>query len=132
MILLDTHVWLWWLLGDGPLSNRQREGLDRLASQHLLALSWVSIWECEMLERKQRILLQPNFQEWIREATSSEFLNLWPVDLDVVIAQRELPQAFHNDPADRLITASAFLADVPLATLDQRIINSGFVEIWTA
>ena len=31
-VLLDTHVWAWWLSGDKRLAAREREALDRLAA----------------------------------------------------------------------------------------------------
>jgi PIN domain nuclease of toxin-antitoxin system len=131
MILLDTHVWLWWLLGDGGLSDPERDELDRLAFVNKLALSWVSLWETEMLERKGRIRLSPDFQQWIRLATNKDFIRILPADVEVVIAQRELPEFFHGDPADRLITATSILSGFPLATHDRRIRQSDCCDIWS-
>lgn len=130
MILLDTHIWLWWLLGDGNLTGQEREKLDSLAANKLISLSWVSVWETEMLERKNRIQLEPNFSKWIIEATNPDFITLLPVDVDVVIAQRELPDTFHADPADRLITATALLSGYKLATHDSTILQSKACNIW--
>lgn len=131
MILLDTHVWLWWLLGDGGLSDSERDELDKMASANLLALSWASIWETEMLDRKDRIRLLPDFQRWIRLATNSDMIRLLPADIDVVITQRELPESFHGDPADRLIAATSILSGFPLATHDKRIQEANCCDIWT-
>src|SRR6056297_2515709 len=118
MIILDTHIWLWWLLGDGNLSSDERDTLDLKASFQELTVSWVSIWETEMLERKGRIKLSPDFSSWISVA------------IDLVIAQRQLPESFHGDPADRLITATSILSGYPLATHDKRIRSAGCCEIW--
>ena len=131
MILLDTHVWIWWLLGTGQLSTIQRNKLDELAQNKQLALSWVSIWEAEMLERKSKISLNIPFDEWISKASSSEFMNVIGVDTKLVLAQRELPESFHADPADRLIVTTAKLLSVPLATFDSKIIFSKTVKIWS-
>ncbi|MCC5942739.1 MAG: type II toxin-antitoxin system VapC family toxin [Balneolaceae bacterium] len=130
MVLLDTHIWLWWLLGDGNLILAEREGLDKLASERNLAISWVSVWETEMLERKGRVSLLPGFQSWIEQATNPEFITVLPADIAVVLAQRNLPETFHGDPADRLIAATSILSCYPLATHDQRIKKSGVCEIW--
>tara|TARA_R100001143_G_scaffold63588_1_gene72757 strand:+ start:15250 stop:15648 length:399 start_codon:yes stop_codon:yes gene_type:complete len=130
MVLLDTHIWLWWLLGDGNLSTSERKTLDRFASQKSLAISWVSVWETEMLERKGRVSLTPDFQSWIESATHPDIVTVLPTDIDVVIAQRKLPDTFHGDPADRLIAATSVLSGYRLATHDQRIVNSGACEIW--
>jgi len=130
MVLLDTHIWLWWLLGDGTLSSMERKALDRLASKGKLAISWVSVWETEMLDRKGRIRLAPGFQSWIEQATKPEIVTVLPADIAVVIAQRHLPEIFHPDPADRLIAATSVLSGYPLATHDQRILKSDVCEIW--
>lgn len=130
MVLLDTHFWLWWLLGDGALSNQERFALDKLAESNLLAISWVTIWETEMLERKGRIQLQPDFNTWIRAATKPEIITLLSADIEVVLAQRQLPESFHGDPADRLITATSLLSGYELATHDQRIRDADVCEIW--
>ena len=130
MILLDTHVWIWWLLGTGQLSTKQRTKLDELAQNKQLALSWGSTWEVEMLERKSKISLNIPFDEWISKASSSEFMNVIGVDTKLVLAQRALPLSFHSDPADRLIVTTAKLLSVPLATFDSKIIQTASVEIW--
>lgn len=130
MILLDTHIWLWWLLGDGNLTQKERNKLNLEASKKSVSISWVTIWETEMLERKGRIRLEPDFMEWIKEATDPNIITLLPVDREVVIAQRMLPESFHGDPADRLITATSLLSKYSLATHDNRIIESNCCPIW--
>jgi len=130
VILLDTHIWLWWLLGDGALNDQDRAALDRLAETNSLAVSWVSVWETEMLERKGRIQLLPDFKTWIQFATNPKIATILPADIDVVLAQRLLPESFHADPADRLITATSILSGYALASHDRRIQESGVCEIW--
>lgn len=131
MILLDTHVWLWWLLGDGNLNVRERDALDAHAAKNLISISWVTIWETEMLERKGRIDLLPDFHTWIKLAVKPEITIVLPVDIDVVLTQRKIPHTFHNDPADRLITSTALLSGYPLATHDNRIIEGSVCKIWS-
>jgi PIN domain nuclease of toxin-antitoxin system len=131
MIILDTHIWLWWLLGDGNLTSLERNMLDEKAGQRELSVSWVSIWETEMLERKGRIDLRPDFSSWITLATQPEIARVLPVDTELVTSQRQLPDSFHGDPADRLITATSILTGYPLATHDKRIRSSGSCKIWT-
>lgn len=130
MVLLDTHIWLWWLIDDGPLNPDYREQLHLLAANKKIALSVASVWETEMLDRKGRIELKYDFQKWIHIATHPDHCTLLPIDTALILAQRRLPDDFHTDPADRLITASSLLAEIPLATMDKRIINSGIVSIW--
>jgi PIN domain nuclease of toxin-antitoxin system len=130
MVLLDTHVWLWFLLNDGPLPTHHRTALDKLASQRGLAVSWTSVWETAMLVQKQRVVLDRPYHEWLKTALHPSFISLIPADVAAVLAQERLPESFHNDPADRLITATAMLHNLPLASFDNRIIESGCVSIW--
>jgi PIN domain nuclease of toxin-antitoxin system len=68
MILLDTHIWLWWLVGDGALSLSERTSLDNHADRGQIAISWVSIWEAEMhlatYDSKIRAANIPDLQIW--------------------------------------------------------------------
>lgn len=130
MVLLDTHIWIWWLLGDGSLSPDERKALDELASKGSLAISWVSVWETEMLERKRRVQLLPDFATWLKFATREDIVRVLPVDRELVIAQRQLPESFSSDPADRLITATSVLSGYPLATHDKIIQEAGVCELW--
>lgn len=132
MIILDTHIWLWWLLGDGNLSAAERRALDLKAKDKELVVSWVSIWETEMLERKGRVELYPDFISWISKATDPQIAGVLPADIDLVVAQRQLPDSFHGDPADRLITATSILSGYSLATHDRRIRSAGCCSIWEA
>ena len=67
-ILLDTHVWLWWLLGSDRLPTQEHRALNRLASRAALGLAAVSLWEAQMLHAKGRLTLDRPFDTWIREA----------------------------------------------------------------
>lgn len=126
MILLDTHVWLWWLLDEGPLSGEERETLNEHASNKEIAISAASIWEAEMLERKGKIQLEPDFNSWIKLATQPEVCKVLPIDKDVIMMQKKLPDSFPDDPADRLIVATALFYEYPLATKDDFLQELGF------
>jgi len=53
--LLDTHIWIWWLLGSDRLSARERQALDQLARDGNAYLSAMSLWEAQMLHSKGRL-----------------------------------------------------------------------------
>jgi PIN domain nuclease of toxin-antitoxin system len=129
-IILDTHVWLWWLLPDSPLPGRERNALDRIASDMGIFLPAIGLWEAQMLYSKQRIELPCPFATWLRRATASDLLTLLPLNADAVIALHDLPATFHGDPADRMIVATARAHDLPLVTYDDAIRKSRLVKIW--
>lgn len=129
--LLDTHIWIWWLLGSDRLSERERQALDQLARDRNAYLSAMSLWEAQMLHSKGRLTLDRSFSLWLEQAASPEIVKLLPLDVDVVIAVDRLPPEFHGDPADRLIAATGRVHDLVLATHDRAIRSSGVVPIWT-
>jgi PIN domain nuclease of toxin-antitoxin system len=124
MILLDTHIWLWWLLGCARLTVQERQALDALASNRLLAISIITVWEAELLERKKRILLNMPFERWIAAATAPGVISVLPLTIETILSLRSLPDSLPNDPGDRIIAGTARILALPLATHDKNIIAS--------
>lgn len=129
-VLLDTHVWSWWLTPGSPLSRRERLALDAAAERGPLALSAISMWEAQLLHAKRRLELPLSFADWLTRATDDRMIDVLPLDRDVVIALDALPAGFHGDPADRLIAATARAHALPLATHDAAIRRARAVRIW--
>ena len=129
-ILLDTHVWLWWLLGSDRLPAKERTALNGLGSRGAVRLAAVSLWEAQMLHARRRLTLDRPFDIWIRDAAAGGVVQIVPLDVEVVIALDRLPAAFHGDPADRLIVATARALDIPLATHDRAIRRTRAVTLW--
>jgi PIN domain nuclease of toxin-antitoxin system len=129
-ILLDTHVWIWWLLGSDQLPTNERQGLDHLASRGALRLAAVSLWETQMLHAKSRLTLNRPFDIWIRDAAAANVVQIVPLDVEVVIALDGLPASFHGDPADRLVVATSRAHKIPLATHDAAIRKSRVTAFW--
>lgn len=131
-VLLDTHIWVWWLTPQSPLSRSERDALDRLAGRRELRLSAISLWEVQMLHAKKRLELPVAFADWIEQAADERMLTVLPLDVEVVLALDFLPRSFHGDPADRLIVATARSRGMPLASHDATIRRSRAVAIWKA
>lgn len=129
-VLLDTHVWLWWLLGSDQLPKKERDGLDRLAGRGALRVAAVSLSETQMLHSKGRLSLNRPFDIWIRDAAAANVVQILPLDVEVVIALDGLPTSFHGDPADRLIVATSRAHRIPLATHDGAIRKSRVTTLW--
>jgi PIN domain nuclease of toxin-antitoxin system len=129
-VLLDTHVWLWWLLGSGRLTTQERVALDRLAARAALRLAAVSLWEAQMLHAKSRLTLDRPFAVWVRDAAATGVVEIAPLDVEVVITLDSLPASFPGDPADRLIVATARAYGFHLATHDRAIRKSRTATIW--
>ena len=129
-VLLDTHIWVWWLTPGSPLSRAERETLDEKAGRRELFLAAISLWEAQVLHAKKRLDLPLPFAEWLARATDDRMISVLPLDVDVVLALDALPDSFHGDPADRLIVATARAHAMPLATHDANIRKSRAAQVW--
>lgn len=130
MVLLDTHVWVWWMLGQEDLPANQRAQLTALAGKHPPLLSDVSLWEVQMMYSRKRLPLQISFEQWLHGATRPDVVQLIRITPAIAIKVGELPNNFHGDPADRIIVATAIVHDVPLFTHDRKIQRSKVVPLW--
>ena len=131
-VLLDTHLWLWWLLGSPQLPRRERQAIDQSAQARQLRLAAISLWEAQMLQAKGRLQLDQPFEHWLSRAAAADVITVLPLDSEVVIRVNSLPADFDGDPADRLIVASALAQGLPLATFDGNIRRSQVVPLWSA
>jgi PIN domain nuclease of toxin-antitoxin system len=129
-VLLDTHVWVWWLTARSPLSLRERQALDVLGERRELCVSAISLWEAQMLHNRGRLELPTRFADWLEQAADERIVSVVPLDCHVVLALDALPKSFHGDPADRLIVATARSRQLPLATHDAAIRRSRAATLW--
>jgi PIN domain nuclease of toxin-antitoxin system len=120
------------MLGDSRLSARDRNALDDLPSGSRPGLCDISLWEVALLAQLGRLRLDDDLEDWLRIAASPATVEMLPITPDVVAEMNRLPATFHQDPADRLIVATARAAGLPLATHDARIRRSRLAPLWSA
>lgn len=126
LLLLDTHVWLWFALGDAEhLTKSVRKKIEDAAHGGRLAVSVISVWEIGMLEAKGRIALGLPCEKWVAIALALPGLRLIGLDPEIAIASSRLPGTIHGDPADRILAATARARDAVLATADERLLEYG-------
>jgi PIN domain nuclease of toxin-antitoxin system len=131
-VVLDTHVWVWWLTPHSPLSPHEREALDALALRRSLSIAAISLWEAQMLHRKGRLDLPFAFADWLERAADERMIRILPLDVPVVLALDALPPSFRGDAADRIIIATAKAHSLPVATRDKAIRRARIVPVWKA
>lgn len=118
-MLLDTHIWFWWVRGDERLSARH----ERLLQEHSsdLAVSVFSCWEIAKLVSLGRMMLSEPVEQWIEHALLPSGVRLLNLTPRIAVEATQLPGDFHRDPADQIIVATARVHRCPLVTVDAKI-----------
>ena len=102
--------------------------MDEGAEIHV---SVISAAEIACVVERGRIVIDRHWKKWFRHYVN---LNEWRVDsinLDIMEEAYSLPETFHADPADRIITATARLKNYTLLTTDRKILTYPHVNaIW--
>lgn len=121
-LLLDTHIWLWWLREPDRLGRRLLRELHDMESE--IWLSPISTWEALTLHYKGKIRINEQLPEWITRATAGT--REAPFTHEIALIARALDM--HQDPADRIIAATAKVLDLTLVTADQRLLGLGTIR----
>ena len=111
-LLLDTHVFLWWLADDQRLDAERRGAIADPDS--LVHVSAVTIWEVAIKEAHGRIEVDGDLVE---EIERGGFLEL-PVSAAHAAAGGRLPP-HHGDPFDRMLVAQAREEGLTLVSRDR-------------
>jgi PIN domain nuclease of toxin-antitoxin system len=120
LILLDTHIWLWWLSDSPQLTAAAARTLEE-AEPDSLAISAISFWEVANKAAAGGLDLGKPVWEWVEEALLAPTINIEPITARIAVEAALLPGDFHKDPADRLIVATARVMGVPLLSMDRKI-----------
>ena len=127
MIVLDTHVWVWWAHGDAQLPENYRDYLQQEESQGL-GISAISCWEVAKLVEYGRLKLPHPVSAWLDQALNYPGMHLLELTPQIAVESTQLPAPFHRDPADQIIVATARVYNCPIVTLDERILAYPHVQ----
>ena len=107
MLVLDTHILVWWLNGDKALSKKAANAIKDELKNGEIVISSITSWEIAMLVARGRIVLSMDVEQWLNTVALIERVRFYPVDNEIAVKTTELPGEFHKDPADRMIVATA-------------------------
>lgn len=127
MIILDTHIWVWWVHDDTRLTKTQLEVIEANEAD-VIGISAISLWEVAKLVERKRLILPCATNEWFEQALSYPGVRVVELTPEIVIESTQLPGEFHRDPADQIIVATARVHDCALVTSDEKIIDYPHVE----
>ena len=116
MIVLDTHVWLWWQVVPRRLSRRAARAIERADR---IGVSTFTVFELADLAERRRIELDAPVRTWIRVALARSGVDPLPLTAEIAVDAAQL--RFAADPFDRVIYATARAEDAQLVTRDERL-----------
>jgi PIN domain nuclease of toxin-antitoxin system len=129
-LLFDTHIALWWLEGGDRLTAEQRRAaVAAERGNEKVSVADVSLWEIAMLADRGRITLPQGVAAFFDELESNARLEVLPITGAIALDAVRLGKSFPNDPADRLIAATARVHGHTLVTADRRIRDAAVVAI---
>ena len=115
MILLDTHIWVRWLISD----RIDSELTDLIENSEQVCISSISCWEIVYLAKRGRMELPIPAEEWIDVGLSETHMTCLPIDQKIAVLAANLPD-HHRDPADRIIIATAITHGAQLISFDEQ------------
>ena len=117
-LLLDTHIFLWWLFDDPAMPKRIRELLKNVENEAFVSVA--SVWEIATKYRlgklPQAAAVAENVPPWIRRAgfiplhmspEHAQLAGIWDVD--------------HRDPFDRMLASQARIEKLSLTSVDKHM-----------
>ena len=113
-LLLDTHIFLWSVLGSARLPKRAKAAIQDAEE---VFVSAASLWEIAIKRRLGRLDGDP--QELLRAIPESGFLEL-PITGRHAVQVEQLP-SHHNDPFARILIAQAMVEPLRLVTSDAKL-----------
>ena len=127
MIVLDTHIWVWWTIDPDQLTETQHQQITE-SEEDAIGVSAISCWEVAKLCEYGRLELPVGLAEWFRLALGYPGVSLLPLTPEVAIESTSLPGNFHRDPSDQIIVATARVHECSLVTSDDKIVYYPHVQ----
>ena len=129
MLVLDTHIQIWWVEEDGRLTNAQRLAIESERRQSgTIGVSAISCIEIARLAGAGLIELPTDALTWMGDLLGYPSVQLLPITPEIAVRAYTLHEPFHRDPADRILVATALELSCPLLTSDRRIIDYPYVD----
>jgi PIN domain nuclease of toxin-antitoxin system len=125
--LLDTHAFLWFIMGSANLSGNARTLIEDPANERLLSVA--SLWEVAIKASLGKLTLSGPFVDLIPSQLTLNGIDLLNIKVDHLSRLTTLP-FHHRDPFDRLIAAQALVENLPVVGIDAALDSYGVTRRW--
>ena len=113
-ILLDTHIYLWWLTDSPKLSSTTKQKIETATEVYI---SSASIWEAGIKISAGK--LEADIDDLIAGIQQNRFIEL-PITAKHSKQAAQLPD-LHRDPFDRMLVAQTLCEPLRLLTADEQV-----------
>jgi PIN domain nuclease of toxin-antitoxin system len=128
-LLLDTHVLLWWLDGDGRVPTRIRSLIQDDANEILVSAA--SVWEITTKARLGKLPGTLDVAADVPGCIRSQGFTALAISIAHAQVAGTLPGP-HRDPFDRMLIAQAQTERCPILSIDTAFDDYGVTRIWSA
>lgn len=126
-ILLDTHVFVWWITDQPTLSSKARKILEKGSNR--LYLSIASAWEMAIKISLEKLVISEPLDSFLTDQLNQNAIEVLPIQLSHALRVSSLP-FYHRDPFDRLLVAQSQMEGIPLLSNDRSLKKYGASVIW--
>ena len=131
MILLDTCAVIWDGLDQSKLTPKALKAIETASNNNALLVADISFWEIAMLVKKGRVEISTKAAHFIQLFLKARNPVILPISPEIADLSVNLPPELNNDPADRIIAATAILHNARLVTADENLIQCGLIDtLW--
>ena len=122
MIVVDTHVLVWFIQADAKIGQNARARIERAATEGGILVPAICAWEVAFVERKGGARFPGGALAWIERVLALPNVRLAPLEPAIAVDSVRLAW-LHKDPSDRMIVATARYLRAPLLTVDRTILD---------
>ncbi len=115
MIILDTHIWFWYI--NGSFDRFPVPWTEQIRQADIVAVSAISCYEIALAYDKGRLEIDISVQEWLIDSLAPAGIQLLPLTPEITVRAINL-SPIHKDPFDRLIIATTLEYGAKLASID--------------
>ena len=126
-LLLDTHVFLWWVEGSIELSRKATRAIRDPGNECFVSVA--SFWEMAIKASLGKLRLDAPLEEFVPEQMAANRFRLLQIDFRHVVGVAGLP-FHHRDPFDRLLVAQAVSESMAIVSADRTIKRYGVRQVW--
>lgn len=126
-VLLDTHSFLWFVLGDAKLGRQARTLIESSANEKFI--SPASYWEIAVTISIGKYILPQPYGEFMGKAIDGSGFIILPIAPIHAAALTNLP-FHHRDPFDRMMIAQAIVEGMPIVSCDQAFDAYPLTRVW--